>query len=132
MVERLRRSSDDIIVDMMRSLALHEACHVVTVSLGEVSPQDRLVAELLSHLPEPFASRLGQMPDAIERMDDLHDAERAFEVVADAVAVFAGTVGTGVQAMLVRRDGTVELALPNSGVQTIRSTPFPGFAEEAE
>jgi hypothetical protein len=131
MVERLRRSGDDQIVDMMRSLALRDACHVVTVSLGEVSPEDRLAIKFRTHLPEPFASRFATMLDAVERMDDLEDAEKAFEAVADAVAVFAGTVGTGVQAMLVRRDGTVELAMPNSGVQTIRSTPFPGFAEEA-
>ena len=131
MVERLRRSSDDQIVDMMRSLALRDACHVVVVSLGDVSPDDRLAVEFRSHLPEPFGSLLGSMLDAVERMDDLDRAEKAFEAVADAVAVFAGTVGTGVQTMLVRRDGTVELALPNSGVQTVRSTPFPGFAEEA-
>jgi len=131
MVERLRRSSDELIVDMMRSLALREACHVVTVSLGEVSPEDRLAIEFRSRLPDPFGSQFGSMLDAVERIDDLEAAERAFEAVADAVAVFAGTVGTGVQALLVRRDGTVELALPNSGVQTIRSTPFPGFAEEA-
>jgi len=131
MVERLRRSSDDQIVDMMRSMALRKGCHLVVVSLGEVSPEDRLAKEFKGLLPEPFASQFASVLDAVEEFDDLDAADAAFESVADAVAVFAGTVGTGVQAMLVRRIGTVELALPNSGVQTIRSTPFPGFAEEA-
>lgn len=130
MVQRLRRSSDDVVVDMMRSLALREARHVVVVSLGEVDPEDRLAAEFRGLLPDGLAGHFSTMADSVETIDDLVDAEATFEAVADAVAVFAGTVGTGVQAMLVRRDGTVELALPNSGVQTIRSTPFPGFAEE--
>lgn len=129
MVERLRRSSEDQIIDMMRSIALRNGHHVVTVSLGDISPADPMAAQFRALMPEAFSSKLDHMLDAVEEFDDLESAEAAFAGVADAVALFAGTFGTGVQALLVRREGIVELALPNAGVHTIRSTPFPGFAE---
>jgi hypothetical protein len=131
MAVRLHRPTDDRVIEMMRSIALRSAMHVVVASLGDVQPGSEDSVLLVDALPEQLASQLATSFDAVDQIDDLDAAEASFSAAAEAVAAYAGTVGTGVHAMLFRRDGTVELALPNSGVQTIRSAPFAGFAEFA-
>ncbi len=129
-VERLRRPVDDRIVDMIRGMALREACHVVLVSLGDEHPHTERARSFNALLPECLRERTGCASDVVERFLDADEAEHAFEAACDAVATFASNMPSGVSAILARRDGIVLMALPRS-VQTVRSTPFPGFMEEA-
>jgi hypothetical protein len=117
---------DDRLVDVVRRAAETTRKHAVFVSKGTL---DRAANEALcSLLPEPFGRRLLMAPDSLELVDDLVDAENLAEMVA--LAMKDVPLGFGVHALLARRDGTVDLVMPRS-VSTVRSQPFPGFADAA-
>jgi hypothetical protein len=127
----IRPSTDDRTIDMLRSMALRYGVHVVVASRGAMDADERgvLNAALPTELGDQIAS--GAI-DAILQIDDLDEAQRLFDAATRAASLFADRLGTGVHALLVRRDGTVDLALPRSGVSTIRSAPFTGFDDLQE
>lgn len=116
---------------MLRSMALRSGVHLVVASRGalDADGQGLLKTALPPELGEQIAS--GAI-DAILQIDDLDEAQRLFDAATRATSIFTTRLGTGVHALLVRRDGTVDLALPRSGVSTIRSTPFAGFDDLQE
>lgn len=125
-VQCLRPPMDDRLVDVVRRAAETTRSHAVFVSKGTLDQTAR--GTLCGLLPEPFGRRLRMAPDSLELVDDLVDAENLAEMVA--LAMEDVPLGFGVHALLARRDGTVDLVMPGS-VSTVRSQPFPGFADAA-
>ena len=125
----IRNVTDDRTIDMLRRLALRTATHVVMVSKGNLLGDD--AADLRIAIPADTAAQLRDGIDAIEQINDLLTADNLFTACASAVGQFADRAGTGVHAIIARRDGTVDLALPRAGVSRIRTALFPGFEDIA-
>lgn len=125
-VQYLRPPMDDRLVDVVRRAAETTRSHAVFASRGTLDQTAR--ETFCALLPEPFGRRLRMAPDSLELVDDLVEAENLAEMLA--MAMEDVPLGFGVHALLARRDGTVDLVMPRS-VSTVRSQPFPGFADAA-